>query len=75
MDDRFALPDFQLNERSRTGWNTRCEILLNDAFAGRWDNEPLMEFREAEGGDRLGPPTRNRAGLTSGQMYLRQVTM
>lgn len=88
VDDRFALPDFQLvwprsafvaaaarllNERSRPGWSTRCEILLNDAFAGRWDNGPLLEFREAEGGDRPGMSTGNSAGLTTGQMYLRQL--
>jgi len=49
------------------------EILLNDAFAGRWDNRPLREFREAEGSDRLGLSTRSRAGSHPGQMYLRQL--
>lgn len=90
MDVRFAEPDYQLvwprqlfvaeaakllNDRLLADWNTRCKILLADAFVGGYRGGPHSEFQTVA--DRSTTPRvtpgAKAPGLTEAQEFLRHL--
>ncbi|WP_206474201.1 hypothetical protein [Dietzia sp. KRD202] len=99
MDSLLREPDFQLvwprslfireatallNERSRSDWNDRCELLLADAFEGGWETGPAADLRDlsreaaqrtspTDGWGLAEPHAQSPSSLTAQQRYLRQL--